>query len=179
MKNRALHASITRVQSMTGIVLWTTNEAVQTSPIQLEYSYFTYAEVVNEQGQYNWNAIDSLLDQVAKRGHQAILRFHDTYVGKKSGVPRYIAALADYKTTTGKSEGKSSVSICNQGIAPIYYDAFVAVDRIRASESLKGLLPGETRSFSIPAGGVSPSLSIECDRLIPGQIIEYEADLSD
>ena len=392
MKNRALHASITRVQPMTGIVLWTTNEAVQTAPIQLEYSYFTYAEVVNEQGQYNWNAIDLLLDQVAKRGHQAILRFHDTYVGKKTGVPKYIVALPDYKTTTGKSEGKSTefpdwthpelkrftlefferfserydqdpriafvqvgfglwaeyhiydgpmilgktfpskeyqsqfvqhlskvlkqtpwmisvdaadsdlapfednplllalpfglfddsfnhkkhakenepnwnvfgserwkraptggefsffakvdqtkalaekgphgtsfekqaakfhisfmigdsqpeyqsadrirtasqacgyrfcvtefktndtrsrISICNQGIAPIYYDAFVSVDRTRASESLKGLLPGETRSFSVQAGGVAPSLSIECDRLIPGRIIEYEADLSD
>ena len=92
MKNRALNASITQVQPMTGIVLWTTNEAVQT--------------------------------------------------------------------------------------APIYYDAFVSIDRTRASESLKGLLPGETRSFSIQAGGVNPSISIECDRLIPGQIIEYEADLS-
>jgi len=391
MKNRALNASITQVQPMTGIVLWTTNEAVQTAPIQLEYSYFTYAEVVNEKGQYNWNSIDLLLEQVAKRGHQVILRFHDTYVGKKTGVPKYIAALSDYKTTTGKSEGKSTefpdwthpelqrftlefferfserydqdpriafvqvgfglwaeyhiydgpmilgrtfpskeyqsqfvlhlskvlkqtpwmisvdaadgefapfednsllqalpfglfddsfnhkkhakenepnwkvfgserwkraptggefsffakvdqtkalaekgphgtsfekqaakfhisfmigdsqpeyqsadririasqacgyrfrvtefktndthsrISVCNQGIAPIYHDAFVSIDRTRASESLKGLLPGETRSFSIQAGGVNPSISIECDRLIPGQIIEYEADLS-
>jgi hypothetical protein len=357
----------------------------------LEYSYFTYAQVVNEKDQYSWNSIDSLLDQVAKRGHQAILRFHDTYVGKKTGVPKYITALSGYKTTTGKSEGKSTefpdwthpelqrfalefferfserydqdpriafvqvgfglwaeyhiydgpmilgktfpskeyqsqfvqhlskvlkqtpwmisvdaadsdfapfednplllslpfglfddsfnhkkhakenepnwnvfgnerwkraptggefsffakvdqtkalaengpygtsfekqaakfhisfmigdaqpeyqsadririasqacgyrfrvtefrtndtrsfISICNQGIAPIYYDAFVTVDRIRASESLKGLLPGETRSFTIPAGGVNPSLSIECDRLVPGQTIEYEAELS-
>jgi hypothetical protein len=76
------------------------------------------------------------------------------------------------------NDTRSFISICNQGIAPIYYDAFVTVDRIRASESLKGLLPGETRSFTIPAGGVNPSLSIECDRLVPGQTIEYEAELS-
>ena len=34
----ALKAKVSNVQPMTGIVLWSTNEAVRTAPIQLEYS---------------------------------------------------------------------------------------------------------------------------------------------
>jgi hypothetical protein len=42
---------------------------------------------------------------------------------------------------------------------------------------LKGLLPGETRRFPIAKAGKTPVLSIECDRLIPGQKIEFAANL--
>lgn len=69
LTNRALHESNIRVQPITGIVLWMTNEEVKTAPIQLVYSYFAYGKVVNEQVQHKWNAIDSLLDQVGKRWH--------------------------------------------------------------------------------------------------------------
>lgn len=392
MKNRALKASILNTQPMTGIVLWTTHEAVATSPIQLEYSYFTYSQVVDEKAQYDWSALERMLEQIASRGHQAVLRFHDTYVGKKTGVPECITALPDYQTTQGESEGKptefpdwahpelqrfameffdrfaerydrdpriafvqvgfglwaeyhiydgpmilgktfpskeyqsefaqhlsqvfkqtkwmisvdaadnestpfeenpkmlklpfglfddsfnhkqhakenepnwivfgrdrwkrspmggefsffakldqtkalapngpygipfekqaakfhisfmigdsqpeyqpaerilsasqacgyrfhvtqlksndkeSFVSVTNRGIAPIYYDAHVSIQGVRSVESLKGLLPGESRSFTIKKGGSAPQPSIECDRLVLGQSIQYEADLKD
>jgi hypothetical protein len=39
-------------------------------------------------------------------------------------------------------------------------------------------LPGESRTDEIAAGGASPKLTIACDRLVPGQVIEYEAGLS-
>ena len=381
---------MTAVQPMTGIVLWTTNEAVATAPIQLEYSYFAYSKVVTKKGEYNWSPLDKLLAQVAGRGHQAIIRFHDTYVGAKSGVPTYITELAGYETTSAKSEGKdtefpdwshpelrrfalefferfserydrdpriafvqvgfglwseyhiydgpmtlgktfpskefqtefvthiskvlaqtpwmisvdaaddsrapfsgntdllklpfglfddsfnhkahskenepnwdalgldrwqraptggefsffrkvdqsqalaengphgisfekqaakfhvsfiigdaqpkyqkadrirsasnacgyrfrvnsfhsgdnrSRVEIENVGVAPIYYDAFVAVNGIRSSDSLMGLLPGNKKTLAIDSGGDHPTLAIECDRLVQGQRIEFEADL--
>nr|MCU0709910.1 hypothetical protein [Pirellula sp.] len=60
---------------------------------------------------------------------------------------------------------------------PIYYDAFPTVNGVRSEQSLKGLLPGERKLFEIEAGGESPTLSIECDRLVPGQKIEFDADL--
>ena len=75
------------------------------------------------------------------------------------------------------SATQSRVTIRNMGVAPIYHDAFVAVNDVRASDSLKGLLPGEERTFSIRVGGNSPRLTIACDRLVPGQSIEFEADL--
>jgi hypothetical protein len=75
------------------------------------------------------------------------------------------------------STSQSQVTIENVGIAPIYYDAFPTVNGKRSDESLKGLLPGESRDFEIAAGGSEPNLTIECDRLVPGQRIEFDADL--
>ncbi len=75
------------------------------------------------------------------------------------------------------SSNNSFVQVRNSGIAPIYYDAFVAVNGVKATESLKGLLPGETREYEIQAGGTTPILTIECDRLVAGQKIEFQAEL--
>jgi hypothetical protein len=374
---------------MTGIVLWSTNEQVESAPIQLEYSYLTYDQVVRGKGEYDWAPVEKLLKKVAARKHQAILRWHDTYVGKPTGVPAYIKALPDYEETNAKSEGRptnfpdwshpelqecvldfftafarkfdrdprlafvevgfglwaeyhiydgpmklgrtfpakqfqtrffkhlgrefqqtpwlisvdaagehapladsaalqaipfglfddsfnhaahkrenepnwnllgrerwkiapcggefsffenkdqakalapqgphgisfeeqaakfhisfmigdsqprhqsderilaaglacgyrfqvtefqsgddhSRVTIRNQGIAPIYYDAYPTASGVRSQESLKGLLPGELKTFVIASGGTTPKLTIECDRLVPGQHIEFDAYL--
>jgi len=71
----------------------------------------------------------------------------------------------------------SRVTVTNTGVAPIYYDAWPAVNGVRAQESLKLLAPGESRRFTVASGGAKPVLTIECDRLAPGQRIEYDADL--
>lgn len=384
-----LSSRVTHPQPMTGIVLWTTNEKVETAPIQLEFSYLKYNQVVSDKGVYDWAPVDKLLAAVASRKHQAILRWHDTYIGQPTGVPKYIESLDDYHGKTAKSEGRptgfpdwshpelqgfvleffsefarrydsdprlafvqagfglwseyhiydgpmklggtfpskefqgrfarhlsrefrqtpwmlsvnaaeehapfatdqkllalnfgafddsfnhaqhnkwnevnwgrigldrwktsptggefsfyepkdqqealspsgphgisfeqqaakyhvsfiigdaqpryqsrerlieaclasgyrfrvtrfdasatrAEVTIQNTGIAPIYYDAYPAIDGTRAQESLKGLLPQESRTFEIAAGGEAPTLTIECDRLVPGQRIEFDADL--
>lgn len=74
-------------------------------------------------------------------------------------------------------KGKSRVTIVNDGIAPIYRDAFVAVDGVRAAISLKHLAPGKSATFDIPRGGNKPVLTIASDHLVPGQVIGFEADL--
>jgi hypothetical protein len=71
--------------------------------------------------------------------------------------------------------GKSSLTLTNTGIAPIYHDAFVAVAGRRSSTSLKGLCPGETRTCEVPVA--AGAVTIESDRLVPGQTIEFDADL--
>ncbi len=384
-----LRSKIESVQPMTGIALWTTNPAVDTAPIQLEYTYLAYDQVVKEKGGYNWDPVEKVLAEVAGRQHQAILRWHDTYVGKPAGVPGYIKSLPDYHEITALSEKKrtgfpdwshpewqrfvlefftrftekydhdprlafvqvgfglwseyhiydgpmklgttfpskafqaefaqhlgkmfqhtpwmisvdaagdhapyatdktllelpfglfddsfnhrrhhqenepnwiafglerwktapaggefsffeakdqrealsvtgphgvpfarqaaqfhvsfiigdaqprfqsvdrvreaglscgyrfqitrfeasatrSMVSVQNRGIAPIYYDAYPAVKGVRSQDSLKGLLPGQARSFAIEAGGAEPTLTIQADRLVHGQRIDYDADL--
>jgi hypothetical protein len=385
-----LASRITHVQPMTGIVLWTTSEHNRTSSIQLEYSYMKYGDVVAERGQYDWGVMDRLLERVAARRHQAIVRFYFVYPGNPTTVPGYIKALPDYHETRGRSEDKptafpdwshrelqeftldfyeklaarydddprlafvetgfglwaeyhiysgpmllgktfpdksfqaafarqlgrvfrktpwmisvdaaaasrtpfaaqrdllkipfgvfddsflcqqharenepnwnffgrdrwkrapaggeisyytardqkeamaangphgipfekaaadfhitfmiandqpkyqkldrilaaglacgykfrilafeasasrSRVTVTNTGVAPIYHDAYLAVDGVRAERSLKGLLPGESRTDEIKAGGTSPTLTIACDRLVPGQAIEYDANL--
>ncbi len=75
--------------------------------------------------------------------------------------------------------GRSIVRIRNEGVAPIYYDAHPAIDGVRAEASLKGLAPGAEAAFEIKAGGDNPAFSIECDRLLPGQAIGFDAELGD
>ncbi len=386
----ALASRITHVQPMTGIVLWTTSEHNRTASIQLEYSYMKYGDVVTDRGRYDWGVMDRLLDKVASRRHQAIVRFYFVYPGHPTTVPAYIKALPDYHETRGRSEDKptafpdwshrelqeftldfyeklaarydndprlafvetgfglwaeyhiysgpmllgktfpdksfqaafarqlgrvfrktpwmisvdaaaasrtpfaaqrdlveipfgvfddsflcqqhakenepnwdffgrdrwklapaggetsyytkhdqkealapagphgipfeksahdfhitfmiandqpryqpmeriaaaglacgyrfrilafeasgsrSRVTVTNAGVAPIYHDAYLAVDGVRAERSLKGLLPGESRTDEISSGGTSPKLTIASDRLVPGQSIEFEANL--
>lgn len=105
----SLQCSLTSVQPMTGIVLWTTNSQRNTDAISLEYSYLLYKDIVQEKGVYNWSAFDRLLDQIAGRKHQAVIRFRYVYVGdKESAVPQYIRDLPDYKETLAKSEGRET-----------------------------------------------------------------------
>jgi hypothetical protein len=80
-------------------------------------------------------------------------------------------------TAFAASATTSHVTVSNTGVAPIYYDTFVAVGGKRAKESLKGLLPGESRRLEVASGGSNPHLAIECDRLVPGQRIGFDADL--
>ncbi len=101
-----LQSRITHVQPMTGIVFWSTSQHNRTDAIQLEYSYMKYGDVVSQRGRYDWSAMDRLLEQVAARGHQAIVRYYFVYPGRPTTVPGYIKALADYHETQAKSEGK-------------------------------------------------------------------------
>lgn len=389
MRPIELKAKIIGVQPMTGIVLWDSNPATTTAPIQLEFAYLTFDQIVSEEGAYDWSPLEKLLSSVAGRQHQAIVRWNDTYVGRQTGVPGYIKSLEDYRETNALSEKKptgfpdwshpelqrfvleffhrfaerydrdpriafvqvgfglwseyhiydgpmqlgatfpdkafqatfarhlanhfqethwmisvdaagdhapfatdetlrglpfglfddsfnhrlherenqpnwkvfgidrwttapaggefsffeakdqkkalsangphgipfesqakkyhvsfiigddqprfqspqrirdagmscgyrfrisgfecnakqSIVTIANTGIAPLYYDAFPAVNGVRSLETLKGLLPDQSRRFEIPSGGEAPILTIESDRLVNGQRIEFDADL--
>jgi hypothetical protein len=380
----ALQGRITRVQPMTGIVMWEGSRNSHTDAIALEYSYLRYDEVVKGKGEYDWSIVERKLDAIANRKHQAVLRFYETWPGRQTTVPDHIKELPGYEETRAKSQGRDTsfpdwshpeyqrfflefherlaakydrdprvaflevgfglwaeyhiysgpeelgktfpskefqarflrrlgevfsetpwlisqdaheadrtpfaeqrelldlkfgifddtfhlawepgynlegweffgrdrwkhspcggeilfrnreraervaaawakeaanfhitfmiceqwprwttmdrirehgmacgykfrvtafeasdtaarVAVTNAGVAPIYYDAFVAVNGVRAQDSLKGLLPGEERRFAVASGGAKPSLTIECDRLVPGQSIEFEADLS-
>ena len=105
-----LQSEIKNVQPMTGIVLWNTNGRSITAKdkIQLEYSYMLYNDVCKEQGVYDWTPMDKLLEEVASRGHQAVVRFRYTYVGQQCAVPDYIKAWPGYEEMSGKSEGRTT-----------------------------------------------------------------------
>ncbi len=71
----------------------------------------------------------------------------------------------------------SKIIVENYGIAPLYYDAYITINGIRADESLKLLLPGEEKEYEIKSGGDTPKLTIECDKLVSGQTIQFDANL--
>lgn len=109
LQPRPLKSQVTRVQPMTGLALWDDSEHAATDAVQLEFFYLTYAALVPKKGEIDWRPLEQRLDAIKARKHQAIVRFHDTYVGKPSGVPEYIRKLPDYRETTAKSEGKDTV----------------------------------------------------------------------
>lgn len=98
----------TKVQPMTGIVVWDNNPNVNSGAHTLEFSYMLYEDIVSKKGVYNWAVVEKKLNDIASRNHQAILRFRYTYVGKHTSVPKYIKNLPDYKETKGISEGKET-----------------------------------------------------------------------
>ena len=102
-----LKSEITHVQPMTGIVLWTTSSSVKKEYVQLEFSYMLYSDVCKEKDVYDWTPMDKLLEQVAARGHQAVVRFRYTYPCYDPGaVPEYIKQWEGYEATHAKSEGR-------------------------------------------------------------------------
>lgn len=103
-----LASTIDHVQPMTGIVLWSDHGQVDTDAIALEFRYCGYDEIVRPNGEYDYCFLEKILDEIAARGHQAVLRFRFVYPGKKSTVPEFIRTSADYHETIAKSEGKKT-----------------------------------------------------------------------
>ena len=147
------------------------------SPHGGELSYYTNYDqqhALDQQGMYG-------------RSYEELsAKFHITYmIGNDQPLYQTQARIREAGMANGykfevlsfmASSNHSLVQLRNIGIAPIYYDAFVTVNSVRANESLKGLLPGVTREYEIESGGNSPSLTIECDRLVDSQKVEFQAN---
>lgn len=108
-----LDSEITRVQPMTGIVLWESSwnaHAVKTEPgnIALEFAYASPGAISTGPGTYDWRAFDALLDRIASRENQAIIRFHYVWPGRPTEVPQWIKDSATYQETTGTTEGQTT-----------------------------------------------------------------------
>ena len=74
---------------------------------------------------------------------------------------------------------KTLLLVRNEGIAPIYRDAFFAIGDVRSETSLMGLLPNEELWIEIatvprPDG---EDIKIVSDNILPQQEIEFEAYL--
>ena len=68
------------------------------------------------------------------------------------------------------------LTVTNNGIAPLYRDAWFAIGATRSETSLKGLLPDEELTVEIPAALAQASdLHIESDCILDTQEIEFEA----
>ena len=100
-----LKSSVTKVQPMTGIVMWSDSH-YKTDDIQLEFSYMLYNDVCKQKDVFDWTPMDNLLSEVASRGHQAVVRFRYTYPGYSCAVPDYIKQWPGYEASNAKSEGR-------------------------------------------------------------------------
>ena len=87
----------------------------------------------------------------------------------------YKFEIKDYRV----KGNEAAVLIANIGVAPIYRDAYVAVGGVKGEYSLKNLMPGEEVWITVSGDTVSAEAvpEIVCDHLVPGQKIEYKADV--
>ena len=60
-------------------------------PHSMEFNYLALSDLVVGDGQYNWEPLDHLLDDIASRHKQAIFRIWMEYPGKEKGIPEYLA----------------------------------------------------------------------------------------
>lgn len=70
--------------------------------------------------------------------------------------------------------------VTNEGVAPLYRDAWFAIGDVRSETSLRGLLPGEELLIEIPAvpNAHGRDIRIACDCILPQQDIEFNADIT-
>ncbi|WP_202839404.1 hypothetical protein [Luteimonas saliphila] len=105
-----LQSRIDAVQPMTGIVLWNDNAAGLAAlgeDVQLEFAYLRYSDVSPTSTTFDWSPVDTRLAAAAARGHQMILRFHDTYPGRTEiSIPADIADGPDHVTAFHTVEGR-------------------------------------------------------------------------
>ena len=69
--------------------------------------------------------------------------------------------------------------VTNEGIAPLYRDAFFAIGDVRSEQTLKGLLPGKNLEVTINAVPETDgnNIKVVSDCILPSQEIEFDADL--
>jgi hypothetical protein len=98
--------------------------------------------------------------------HATVARFQEA--GIASG---YTFRVSDCRTNG--TETRFTVS--NQGIAPIYRDAYFTIGDTQSDVSLRGLLPGKGIEIVIPVGlTTADDLQIVSPYILPTQQIEFE-----
>ncbi len=150
-------------------------ERYKTSPAGGEFSYYSSYD--------QEHVLDYPNGPYGKPYETFAAEFHMTYI-MGNDQPRYqamerikqasMASGYKFKIESLKTTPDSSVfEILNYGVAPIYYDAYITVNGVRSPESLKGLVPGETKIYGVSEGAEGAVISIECDRVPDGQRIQF------
>jgi hypothetical protein len=149
-------------------------ERFKTSPAGGEFSYYTdydQQHVLDPGGPYGRS-----FEDFAAQYHITFMIGNDQPEYQTMDRIREAGMATGYEfgiVSFQASPDSSIVTVKNYGIAPFYHDAFVTVNGVRAGESLKNLAPGEEKTFDIASGGDDPVLTIESDRLVPGQQIGF------
>ena len=109
--------------------------------------------------------------------------FHITFIiGNDQAIYQTPSRIKNASMATGylfkivsflSKQDSSLVTVKNVGVAPFYYDAYVTVDGVRSQVSLKWLEPGDSIVCPVSAGGSEPVLTIESDRILETQEIEF------
>jgi hypothetical protein len=79
-------------------------EGADRFPHTLEFDYVPLADLQTGYDSFDWKPLEKLLDAVAGRGHQAVVRVYLEYPGRKNAVPKFLLdaglKVHKYKNTT-------------------------------------------------------------------------------
>lgn len=116
-------------------------------PHSLEFNYFPLKQLMTGPDRFNWDPLDRFLEQISKRGHQAIFRVFLEYPGKASAVPDFLVDQGVQVTewmTDNTYRGKS--------YTPDYADPRVRQALTRFIAALGARYDGDPRIGFITAG---------------------------
>lgn len=146
-----------------------------------EVSYYTSSDqknFLNPAGMYGhtW-------EEQAAKYHITFMIANDAPRGTYGTAARFreasMATGYRLKVTQCQTDGETTrLTVRNDGIAPLYRDAYFAIGTAASCTTLRGLLPGEERVVEIPsllANG--EDLHVTSPYILDSQKIEYEADI--
>jgi hypothetical protein len=81
-----------------------------TFPYSMEWNYLSLRALMTGPTNFNWASLDSLISDIATRGHQTVFRIYLDYPTLPSGIPQYLldAGLATY----GYADYNNTSSLC-------------------------------------------------------------------
>lgn len=160
------------------------NERFKTVPFGGEFSYEEVTDQLNVL-KPNVGAYGVSYEEFSSKFHMTYIIGNDTYTtGLNTEQP--IVRIKDASMASGyqftitafsADSTQSKVTVKNTGIAPIYYDAFITVNGVRSTSSLKGLLPNVQQEHTLETSVESPTLTITSDHILATQTIGFNADL--
>ena len=147
-----------------------------------EISYYTSADqrnFLNPEGMYGWT-----WENAAAKYHISFMIANDAPGGIYGTVDRFreagMAVGYQFEVQNCRTNGQETrLTVTNNGIAPIYRDAYFALADVQSETSLRGLLPNETMEIVLPNGfGEGDQLRIVSPYILPTQQIEYSVKTS-
>ena len=118
-------------------------------------------------------------EEQAAKYHITFMIANDAPGGTYGTAARFKEAsmASGYRIKLSKCEvngTKTRLTVTNEGIAPLYRDAYFAIGNTRCETSLKGLLPGEEKVMEISANlDKAEDLHIESDCILADQEIQF------
>lgn len=61
-----------------------------TFPHSMEFNYLPYSALVKGYDEFDWEPLERMLNDIAGRGHQAVVRVYLEYPGKKGAIPGFL-----------------------------------------------------------------------------------------
>jgi hypothetical protein len=118
-------------------------------PHSMEWFYLPLSDVIAGPDTYKWDALEKQLNDISRRGHQAVFRFYLDYPGRRSGIPRYLlkAGLHAFKY-----DDFGNGTSLTHSVSPDYSDPRLIDCLIRFIRAFGAEYDGDVRIAYLTAG---------------------------